>query len=162
MGQKCDQCGIECLEGKGCVPVIEITEQLGKFMSANKQYLVDQTRSMQDHSDISKTFWEEQKKQVGELVAQVKECLEGTSEAALRFNDGHHRMEKNEGDIDGVGEKLRSHEDGKRGQHTVLAKSLGLIRKAVIVVFGLVGVTMLFVASQHPEFLGMLIKKIMI
>ena len=167
MAKKCEECGINCLEGKGCIPLIDVAEQVGLVVATYQQHLADQTRSMQDHSEISKTFWEEQQKQVGTLVDQVKECLEGTSEAALRFNDGHHRMGKNENDIQGVAEKLRNHEDGKRGQHSLLAKSftkigksLGLIRKSILAGFFTIVVLTIFVAKKHPELLDIILKYI--
>jgi len=140
---------LDCIAGKGCSPVIDMSQQFGTFMATAQQ-------SMTDHAVQSQKFWDVQKEQVGEIVLQINECLESAGKAALKFNDGSHRMNKLEGDIDALAGRQRYHESDEYGAHANIKRQFAWHRKGIIVALGGVALVGVFVMIVHPEFLAVI------
>ena len=122
-----------CQDGKVCAPVIELSI-----------YLKTMKKNMADHTEDSKKFWEETQKKVDSVV-------EGMQKGALMFNDGGHKMEKLETDINGVGEKLHLHEKGEYGAHSTVKTQFTWHRWGIIAIFFVVGAIGTFILIKHPE-----------
>ncbi|MCK4783661.1 MAG: hypothetical protein KAV87_07925 [Desulfobacteraceae bacterium] len=149
-----------CLPGKGCVQVIEMSVQFGTLISVTRKTLEDNQKAMSAHAKESLMFWKRQQEQVDSLVAKFEK-------RELRLNDGKHVMEKNRDDINGVGEKLRVHEEGEYGAHSTVNKRADLFWKVLLAVggmvisaFGFIVIILILVAQKHPEILDIILKKI--
>jgi len=138
----------KCLEGQGCLPVIE-TAKIVTRLSAELTATLDQSsKAMKDHAEQSRAFWTEQKEHVRELSLQMRECLDDAQEAALKFNDGYHRMAALKEDVDALGRMhrdadvrhenvLRDHERSPIGLHT--QESIWVNRELKLLGFGFGG-----------------------
>lgn len=143
----------KCIDGKGCSAVIEMSQQFETFMATAKQ-------SMEDHAEKSDKFWEDQKEQANGFLLQISECVQNTNDAAIKFNDGHHRMNGIEKDVNALGGKQRVHEKGEYGAHSTIKKQFGNVRKTLIGVIGGLALIFLFVAIKHPDILELVLKKV--
>lgn len=163
---------------EGCLKVARVEasahEKIQSVESRFEKFVVQATEQLGAHLATSAVYMERSQRDFDQTLLQIKECFGGVQDTMRQLNKGAGEFIQLRNDLNNMGAKLEDHAHGENNIHALLSAKLdehkdhghhamSATEKAWLWIcvrwtMGAVLLIIMFLAAEHKEFLGGLLK----